>query len=194
MFSKKFLTSIVLPIVVIFLLASAGYMFIYANNPYMELTSFFMTLMIGNRTGQPAPDFVGIASWINSDGVSIQDLRGQVVIVDFWTYSCVNCQRDLPYVVDWYKKYHDQGLEVVGVHTPEFRFEQKRENVEQEVAKYGIDYPVALDNEYKTWRAYHNHYWPAKYIIDKQGNIIELKIGEGSYLEIEALIQQLLAE
>ena len=144
-----------------------------------------------------APEIKGIAHWLNtpdSKPIFLAELRGKVVLVDFWTYSCINCQRDLPYVVAWDKKYRDYGLVVIGVHTPEFRFEQKLENVQAEVVKYNIEYPVALDNDYQTWRAFQNHYWPAKYLIDASGTIVYMRFGEGGYEEFEQKIQVLLQE
>jgi thiol-disulfide isomerase/thioredoxin len=112
-----------------------------------------------------------------------------VVLLDIWTYSCINCQRTLPYLKDWYAKYHSQGLEIVGLHTPEFAFEHVLANVEQAVKDFGLTYPVVLDNDYSTWRALGNQFWPRKYLIDTEGNIIYDHIGEGGYAEMEAAIQ-----
>jgi thiol-disulfide isomerase/thioredoxin len=123
-----------------------------------------------------------------------QFLGSTVVLVDFWTYSCINCQRTLPYLKAWYQKYKDYGFTIVGVHTPEFGFEKVLSNVEAAVAKFGITYPVVLDSEYKTWSAYRNSYWPAEYLIDIDGLVREHSIGEGNYQETEANIQKLLAE
>ncbi|OGK29908.1 hypothetical protein A3G67_00395 [Candidatus Roizmanbacteria bacterium RIFCSPLOWO2_12_FULL_40_12] len=142
-----------------------------------------------------APDFVGIAQWLNTDKpVSMKDLKGKVVLVDFWTYTCINCIRTLPYVTSWYDKYKEDGLVVVGVHTPEFEFEKNTKNVEQAIQQYKIHYPVGQDNDYETWRAYDNHYWPAKYLIDKDGNIRYYHFGEGDYDVTEKNIQKLLEE
>ncbi len=143
-----------------------------------------------------APDFVGIRSWLNTDGapVTLKDLRGKVVLVDFWTYSCINCIRTLPYVTGWYEKYKDDGFVVIGIHTPEFEFEKKQSNVEAAVQQYGIHYPVALDNDYATWTAYENRYWPAHYLIDAEGNVRQTHFGEGQYGETEAAIRDLLRE
>lgn len=142
-----------------------------------------------------APEFVGIAHWLNTDTtLTMKDLRGKVVLVDFWTYSCINCIRTLPYVTSWYEKYKDQGFVVVGVHTPEFEFEKKTANVSDALAQYNIHYPVAQDNEYGTWQAYSNRYWPAHYLIDAEGNIREYHFGEGNYEETERDIQSLLEE
>jgi len=140
------------------------------------------------------PEFSHITAWINSPALSSSDLKGKVVLIDFWTYSCINCIRTLPYVTQWYQKYKDQGLVVVGVHTPEFSFEKEEANVKQAVLRHGIHYPVALDNDYGTWNAYNNRYWPAHYLIDAQGRIREEHFGEGNYKETERAIQTLLSE
>jgi peroxiredoxin len=139
-----------------------------------------------------APNFVGISNWLNSGPLSIADLRGKVVLVDFWTYGCINCTRTLPHVRRLYDTYQDRGLVVVGVHTPEFPFEKVTSNVQTAIKRHGIKYPVAQDNEYATWKAYHNQYWPAQYIIDRNGTIVFEHAGEGQYDEIERTIQKLL--
>ena len=140
------------------------------------------------------PDFVEIAAWLNSPPLTARELRGKVVLVDFWTYSCINCIRTLPYVTGWYDKYRDQGLVVVGVHTPEFAFEKDEGNVRKAILRYGIRYPVALDNFYGTWKAYDNRYWPAHYLFDAQGRLRDVHFGEGKYQETERAIQSLLME
>jgi len=133
--------------------------------------------------------------FINTDSVKIADHIGKdIILVDFWTYSCINCQRTLPYLNQWQEKYGDKGLLIIGVHTPEFEFEKKYENVLAATKKYGIKYPVVLDNDYSTWTAYGNRYWPRKYIIDLKGNIVYDHIGEGGYQETEMVIQKLLEE
>ena len=145
----------------------------------------------------PAPDFAGISRWINTPGgrpLSLAALRGKVVLVDFWTYSCINCLRTLPYVRAWDRTYRSDGLVVVGVHTPEFAFEHVASNVETASSELGLRYPVALDNDYGTWNAYSNRYWPAKYLIDRQGHLRFAHFGEGQYEETENLIRRLLAE
>ena len=143
-----------------------------------------------------ASDFVGISHWLNlpagRQALTIADLKGKVVLVDFWTYTCINCIRTLPHVVNWYDKYHDKGLVIIGVHTPEFEFEKKTENVAAALKQYGIKYPVAQDNDYATWNAYANHYWPAKYLIDKEGYVRYTHFGEGEYDQTEKVIQDLL--
>ena len=141
-----------------------------------------------------APEFKGITSYINTNGTKLSDLKGKVVLVDFWTYSCINCIRTLPYLVDWNQKYSDKGLVIVGIHSPEFEFEKNIDNVKQAVARFGIKYPVLLDNDHGTWNAYQNNYWPRKYIVDSEGYIRYDHIGEGGYAETENAIRNLLAE
>ncbi|MFS8130618.1 MAG: cytochrome c biogenesis protein DipZ [Candidatus Dojkabacteria bacterium] len=140
----------------------------------------------------PAPDFKNIENWINSQPLSIKDLKGKVVLIDFWTYSCINCLRTLPYLKDWYTKYKDQGLVVIGVHSPEFSFEKVKENVETFVKDNQITYPVAQDNNFGTWTNYQNQYWPAEYFIDKNGNVVNTHFGEGEYDMSENVIRKLL--
>ncbi len=142
-----------------------------------------------------APDFVGITKWLNTDSaLTIQSLRGKVVLVDFWTYTCINCIRTLPHITSWYEKYKDKGFVVVGVHTPEFQFEHNTENVLDATKMYGIHYPVAQDNDYATWNNYKNEYWPAEYLIDAQGRIRRTHFGEGEYDQMEMAIRELLQE
>lgn len=140
------------------------------------------------------PGFTGATTWINSPPLTPQQLRGKVVVVDFWTYSCINCLRALPYVRAWAEKYKDQGLVVIGVHTPEFAFEKSEANVRDAVRRLGVDYPVAMDNDFAIWRAFKNQYWPAHYFIDAQGRIRHHHFGEGDYEGSERVIQQLLKE
>jgi cytochrome c biogenesis protein CcdA/thiol-disulfide isomerase/thioredoxin len=140
------------------------------------------------------PSLSGAVEWLNSAPLTPAELKGKVVLVDFWTYSCINCLRSIPYVRAWADKYKDQGLVVIGVHAPEFAFEKNIGNVKQAVAKLKIDYPVALDNDYAIWRAFKNEYWPADYFIDAKGQIRHHFFGEGDYAESEKVIQQLLAE
>jgi len=140
------------------------------------------------------PELSGAVDWLNSPPLTPQALKGKVVLVDFWTYSCINCLRALPYVKAWAEKYKDQGLVVIGVHTPEFAFEKDVGNVRKATADLGITYPVALDNDYAVWRAFDNRYWPAHYFIDAEGRIRHHHFGEGDYDGSERVIQQLLAE
>lgn len=142
----------------------------------------------------PAPSLDGAVEWLNSPPLAREDLRGKVVLIDFWTYSCINCIRTLPYVRAWAEKYRDQGLVVIGVHAPEFAFEKKIDNVRQAVAGFKIEYPVAIDNDYRIWRAFDNSYWPAHYLIDAKGQIRYHHFGEGDYRETEEAIQDLLRE
>jgi len=145
------------------------------------------------RDHGPAPEFTGIEQWLASTPLTMAGLRGKVVLVDFWTYSCINCLRTLPHVNRWAETYRDQGLVVVGVHTPEFPFERSTANVTTAMRRFGVKHPVAQDNRYATWQAYSNRYWPAKYLIDAQGRIRYQHFGEGRYEETEAAIQALLA-
>jgi cytochrome c biogenesis protein CcdA/thiol-disulfide isomerase/thioredoxin len=143
----------------------------------------------------PAPAIVGIYKWLNTDKpLSIKNLKGKVVLVDFWTYTCINCIRTLPHVESWYQKYKDKGFVVIGVHTPEFQFEHNTKNVEAAIKMYGITYPVAQDNDYSTWNNYNNEYWPAEYLIDADGRIRRTHFGEGEYDEMEMAIRELLTE
>ena len=144
--------------------------------------------------GPEAAELRGIVAWINSEPLNISELKGKVVLVDFWTYTCVNCIRTFPYLKLWHAKYADDGLVILGVHTPEFDIEKKPENVRKAVKDNGIGWPVAMDNDYSTWRAYRNRYWPAKYLIDKDGIIRYTHFGEGAYSETELKIRELLEE
>jgi thiol-disulfide isomerase/thioredoxin len=140
------------------------------------------------------PPFEGATGWLNSDPLAPEGLRGGVVAVQFWTYTCVNWLRTLPYVREWVAKYWDQGLTVIGVHTPEFGFERNIENVISAAREMRVDYPIALDNDYAVWGAFANHFWPALYIADGQGRIRYHHFGEGEYAMSEMVVQQLLGE
>jgi thiol-disulfide isomerase/thioredoxin len=146
------------------------------------------------RTPIQAPELQGIASWINGDPLRLAELKGKVVLIDFWTYSCINCIRTLPHLEAWYKAYAADGLVIIGVHSPEFSFEHELANVQNFVSENDITYPVALDNTFTTWRAYNNRYWPASYFIDREGKIRHTHFGEGDYEENEKVIRALLAE
>ena len=151
----------------------------------------------GLRDYGAAPGFTGIGQWINTPDerpLTIAGLRGQVVLIDFWTYSCINCLRTLPHLRAWDKTYHDQGLTIVGVHTPEFAFEHVEDNVRSAIDRLDLDYAVAMDNDFGTWNAYSNRYWPAKYLIDSRGHIRYAHFGEGAYDTTESHIRALLAE
>ncbi|WP_407686057.1 cytochrome c biogenesis protein CcdA [Mycobacterium sp. HUMS_1102779] len=145
----------------------------------------------------PAPGLKGIAGWLNTPGdrpVELAALRGKVVLIDFWAYSCINCQRAIPHVVGWYDAYQDYGFEVIGVHTPEYAFEKVAGNVAKGAADLGIRYPIALDNRYSTWTNYRNRYWPAEYLIDGAGEVRHIEFGEGDYSVTEKLIRRLLVD
>lgn len=146
------------------------------------------------RRGPPAPELRGITGWLNSEPLSMADLRGQVVLVHFWTFACYNCANTLPHVTQWYADYKDQGFTVIGVHAPEFGFERETANVADAAERFGIDYPIAQDNDFTTWRAYDNHYWPTLYLVDTTGSVRYHHIGEGAYAETEQQIRDLLAE
>ena len=140
-----------------------------------------------------APEIRGISTWLNGSGPeTLASLKGKVVLVDFWTYSCINCLRTLPHLKAWYNKYHSSGFEVIGVHSPEFAFEKDAGNVSSAIKRLGIPYPVALDNKFATWNAYNNEYWPAEYLIDASGKIRRTEFGEGHYAETEQAIRTLL--
>lgn len=146
-----------------------------------------------NSTKNTYKEIINPSGYINTDGITIGEQVGKrVIMVDFWTYSCINCQRTLPYLNSWHEKYSDKGLIIIGIHTPEFEFEKDINNVRAAVKKYGVRYPVVLDNDYSTWDAYGNRYWPRKYLIDLTGNIVYDHIGEGAYKETERKIQELL--
>lgn len=152
------------------------------------------TPMIINALATPydAPDFVDISNWINASPLKMSELKGKVILVDFWTYSCINCVRTLPHITQWHEKYKNKGLVIVGVHSPEFPFEAKLNNVKAAVAKHNILYPVALDNKLATWQNFNNRYWPAHYLINKEGKVVYTHFGEGAYDVTEKNIQALL--
>ncbi len=144
--------------------------------------------------GRDAPDFAGIDRWLNSDPLTMAGLRGKVVLIDFWTFGCINCIHTLPHVVEWYDKYEADGFVVIGVHSPEFAYEYETPNVQDAIERNAIRYPVAQDNGFQTWRAWGNRYWPAEYLLDAQGRVRFQHAGEGAYDEIDANIAALIAE
>ena len=148
----------------------------------------------GGSIGDCAPEFQGTQEWINSDPLTMESLRGKVVLIDFWTYTCVNCIRTLPFLREWHDRYSDEGLVIVGVHTPEFEFEKIYQNVVDATIDEGVAWPVVQDNEFSVWRSYSNRYWPAKYLIDQTGEIRFTHFGEGKYAETEEWIRTLLME
>jgi thiol-disulfide isomerase/thioredoxin len=178
---RKLLTLIVILIV--------GFLVVVQFSP--SLTRGGETTSSDRRT---APEFAGITAWLNSQPLTMESLRGKVVLVQFWTYSCINCVRTLPYVTKWYDTYKDKGFVVIGVHTPEFAFERETANVETAIKRFGIKYPVAQDNQYRTWRAFGNQYWPAEYLIDRSGTVVATQFGEGNYQQTENMIARLVGE
>jgi thiol-disulfide isomerase/thioredoxin len=198
------LSALAVGIAVVALIAGFG---IYFNSPSLNATAGgtggkFVTAVSDNGTRvaidksqfRQAPELAGISNYINTGEFKLADLKGKVVLVDFWTYSCINCIRTIPYLNAWYEKYADDGLVIVGVHAPEFDFEKNPENVQAALEKFGIKYPVVQDNEHGTWDAYQNRYWPRKYLVDDEGYIRYDHIGEGSYGETEKVIKSLLQE
>lgn len=145
------------------------------------------------QTGIPAPE-ISNEIWLNAPRQQLKDLRGKVVMVEFWTFGCYNCRNIEPYVKQWHTKYADKGLVVIAIHSPEFSYEKPRESVQRYIDEHEIPYAVPIDNDFETWRNYRNRYWPTLYLIDKQGMIQYVKIGEGGYAETDRQIQRLLAE
>lgn len=142
--------------------------------------------------GKNLPEFEGISQWLNSTPLAIANLKDNVVLIQFWTFACINCQRTLPYITKWHRQYAAQGLKVIGIHTPEFAFERDINNIKRALQKHQITYPVAVDNEFKTWNAYDNQYWPHLFLADRKGQIRYNHIGEGAYEKTEQTIRQLL--
>ncbi|WP_192564331.1 cytochrome c biogenesis protein DipZ [Pseudomonas gozinkensis] len=164
-----------------------------------KVVDYFVSKVRADSTEDEAgkgvmPSLSGAVQWLNSPELSAESLRGKVVLVDFWTYDCINCQHTLPYVKEWEKKYGKDGLVVIGVHTPEYGYERIIDNVKDQVKKLGITYPVAIDNNYAIWRNFDNQYWPAHYLVDAKGQVRYTHFGEGSYQAQEQMIQQLLKE
>ena len=165
-----------------------------AEAPVVAASANGETASAAAPTGPVAPEFVGITQWLNSEPLTLAELRGKVVLVDFWTYSCINCIRTLPYLRDWHEKYARHGLVMVGVHAPEFDFEKDEQNVRDAIARQRVAWPVAMDNRHVTWDAYRNRYWPRKYLLDQNGVQRYDVIGEGRYEETEKKIRELLEE
>ena len=149
---------------------------------------------VGGEVGDLAPEFGGIEAWINGGPLAMEELRGQVVLIDFWTYTCINCIRTFPFLKQWNSRYADDGLVIVGVHSPEFEFEKDYDNVVEATQNEALAWTMAQDNDFVTWRGYNNRFWPAKYLIDKDGVVRYTHFGEGGYAETEGLIRELLAE
>jgi len=157
----------------------------------MSTVLYFASISFARNV--PAPEIIS-STWINSSPLRMEDLRGKVVMVEFWTFGCWNCRNIEPYVKEWHKKYAKQGLVVIAVHSPEFSYEKAIDKVKNYVQENHISYAVPIDNEFRNWRQYRNRYWPTLYLIDKQGNIQYTRIGEGAYEQTEQTIQRLLAE
>lgn len=164
----------------------------FVNKPRESSLAMQNKLLHSLKNPYPMPQISGISAWINSDPLDMAQLKNKVILIDFWTYSCINCVRTLPYLKSWYEKYHDSGFLIIGVHSPEFDFEKDLANVQKAVTDFGIKYPVALDNNFITWTNYDNHYWPAHYLIDKNGNVVYEHFGEGEYDVTENNIRFLL--
>ncbi|WP_414513943.1 thioredoxin family protein [Nostoc sp. PCC 9305] len=167
------------------------------NAPFISPTNSKNTqdsenIAVKPPAGKSLPEFQGISQWLNSTPLSIADLKGNVVLIQFWTFACINCQRTLPYITRWHRQYKSQGLKVIGIHTPEFAFERDANNIKKALQQHQIIYPVPVDNEYKTWNAYENQYWPHLFLADRQGLLQYDHIGEGAYEKIEQTIRQLL--
>ncbi len=160
----------------------------------MALAGFFLAWFVANAAvGVKAPEITN-DTWLNSAPLHLADLKGKVVMIEFWTFGCYNCRNVEPYVKQWYRKYADQGFVVIGVHSPEFSHEREVDKVRRYIKEHDIRFPVPIDNDFSTWNRYGNRYWPAMYLIDKQGVIRHVRIGEGGYQETERLIQSLLRE
>jgi thiol-disulfide isomerase/thioredoxin len=184
-------TAIIMGIVIAGAVGGLGAYFTSLEPPNMSTDA----LSIDKSQFKKAPELQGIAGYINTDSEQFKNqIKGKVVLYDIWTYSCINCQRTIPYIVAWNEKYSDKGLVIVGIHSPEFEFEKDISNVRQATEKFGITYPVVLDNDKQIWNAFSNNYWPRKYIADDEGYIRYDHIGEGGYAETEKIIQGLLNE
>jgi thiol-disulfide isomerase/thioredoxin len=157
-----------------------------------KMADFQTPLVQAKKSSLELQEFQGIQEWLNSNPLTKADLQGSVVLLQFWTLGCINCQRTLPYVTSWHQQFAAQGLKVIGVHTPEFPFERKVSNIQAAMKRHGINYPVAVDNGFKTWQAYKNEYWPHLFLADRQGVIQYDRIGEGAYPETAQMIQKLL--
>jgi len=159
----------------------------------LTLSTLWLSPSQGSTTGQRAPEITN-DTWVNSQPLRLTELKGKVVLVEFWTFGCFNCQNVEPHIKSWHDKFKDQGLVIIGVHAPEFGYERVLNNVRNYVREHDIHYAVAIDNDFRTWKSYQNHYWPAIYLIDKQGVIRHIRIGEGGYRQTEQKIRDLLAE
>ena len=180
-------------LLLVFALAIAIYPVVRGGGAGLSLPSSATQAQLP-ATGPAAPEFTGIVAWENSAPLTLSSLRGKVVLVDFWTYSCINCQRTIPFLRQWWDKYKGDGFVIVGVHSPEFDFEKNVDNVRRAAKDYGVTWPIAVDSNMATWSAYRNNYWPAEYLIDKSGQIRRAHFGEGEYDVTEKAIQTLLIQ
>jgi thiol-disulfide isomerase/thioredoxin len=185
---RNFLIGIVVGVVIVGVSVYATGLTKLVLSPFRSSSSTYKT-----SESATAPD-LATGNWINSEPLKLKDLRGRVVLIEFWTFGCYNCRNTLPFVKRWHDRYQDKGLTVIGVHSPEFDEEREVEKVRSEVASLGIHYPVVTDNDYQTWGAYHVEAWPTSFLLDKQGRIRWMHVGEGDYDEAEQLIQNLLTE
>lgn len=192
-------TAIILGIIITISVTALSFVFSFIEDTepatQNQENSNLQSQTVSKKNFKKVPELVGIVDYINTTPEQLQkEIQGKVVVYDIWTYSCINCIRTLPYLTAWHEKYANEGLLIIGVHSPEFEFEKDVENVKMAVKKYGIEYPVVLDNEWETWKAFENRYWPRKYVVDHEGYIRYDHIGEGAYAETERVIQQLLQE
>ena len=185
---RNLLIGIVVGVVIVGVSAYATGLTKLVLSPFRSASSTYKT-----SEEATAPDLAD-GEWINSEPLKLKDLRGRVVLIEFWTFGCYNCRNTLPFVKGWHDRYRDKGLTVIGVHSPEFEEERKVENLRREVSSLGIRYAVVTDNDYQNWNAYHVEAWPTSFLLDKQGRIRWMHEGEGDYDEAERLIQKLLAE
>jgi hypothetical protein len=185
---KTFGVIILVSVVII----ASGFDFARSKNNSSSVAPNTKSIINELKTPYAAPEFAGIGSWLNSEPLNLANLKGKVVLVDFWTYSCINCVRTFPYITQWDKKYRDKGLVIIGIHSPEFEFEKNESNVKAALIKHGINYPVALDNKLDTWVNFKNQFWPAHYLIDREGRVVYTHFGEGDYDITENNIRTLL--
>ena len=179
-------------LIAVFFIACDGNAFALFSKKPTSQNNNINGLQNGLENPYPAPEIVGINTWLNSQPLNLSALQGKVVLIDFWTYSCINCVNTLPYVTKWDQTYRNKGLVIIGIHAPEFEFEKNTDNVQNALKAHNIQYPVALDNRLDTWSSFHNRFWPAHYLIDKKGNVVYTHFGEGSYEQTENNIRQLL--
>lgn len=183
---------IIILLAVVFIASGGAANLLLLSNSEEQVTTEATGLKDALPEPYSAPEFRNVTAWLNSDPLTMAELRGKVVLIDFWTYSCINCIRTLPYITKWDRDYRDKGLVIIGIHAPEFEFEKNQANVEAAIAKHNIEYPVAMDNSFDNWVAFNNHYWPAHYLIDKDGRVVYTHFGEGNYAETENNIRYLL--